>query len=66
MMNISIYEFLAFIDETNRATEVALRHAVEILKDLTDLPPASRKMVTEILVDILADENQAGVRMDFH
>ena len=38
-MEISIYDFLKTVDESNRANIMALRYAVSILEDFRNLYP---------------------------
>ena len=54
-MEISIYVFLKALEEKNRACEMALNHAVSILSDFTKLTPHGRTIMTETLMELIAD-----------
>ena len=51
---ISIYDFLQAVDESNRANEMALCYAVQILADFRNLTPAGRSVMVEALVELVA------------
>ena len=53
-MEISIYEFLEAVDESNRANIMALRYAVSILEDLINLSPVGREMMADALMDLIS------------
>jgi len=57
-MGISIYDFLKTVDESNKACEMALRHAARILEDFRELTPEGRR--------IMADERANGVGPQKH
>ncbi len=52
-MEIPIYDFLKTVNEGNKADEMALRHAASILSDLKNLPPRSRTIMVESLIEII-------------
>jgi hypothetical protein len=53
-MEISIYDFLKAVDESNRANIMALRYAVSILEDFKNLFPDDREMMAETLIDLIS------------
>ena len=53
-MEISIYEFLEAVDESNRANIMALRYAVSILEDFINLSPVGREMMADALMDLIS------------
>ena len=52
-MEISIYEFLEAVDESNRANTMALRYAESILEDFINLSPVGREMMADALMDLI-------------
>ena len=57
-MEISIYEFLEAVDESNRANIMALRYAVSILEDLINLSPDGRKIMVDTLIDLTSQNKK--------
>ena len=57
-MEISIYDFLKTVDESNRACEMALRYAASILEDIKQLSPAGRSMMVDTLMELISGERK--------
>ena len=55
-MEISIYDFLRSVDESNRAYIMALRYAVSILEDFKNLSPDGREMMDDALMDLISQK----------
>ena len=55
-MEIPIYDFLKAVNEGNKASEMALCHAVSVLSDLKNLTPPGRTIMVESLIEIIADQ----------
>jgi hypothetical protein len=55
-MEISIYDFLKAVDESNRANIMALRYAVSILEDFINLSPDGREMMADTLMDLISQK----------
>lgn len=55
-MEISIIDLLKATEEKNRAVEMALNHAVLILSDFTKLTPCGRAIMTQTLMELIAEE----------
>ena len=55
-MEISIYDFLRSVDESNRANIMALRYAVSILEDFINLSPDGREMMADALMDLISQK----------
>jgi len=55
-MEISIYDFLRSVDESNRAYIMALRYAVSILEDFKNLSTDSREMMADTLMDLISQK----------
>jgi len=54
-MEISIYNFLRSVDESNRAKIMALRYAVS-LEDFINLSPDGREMMADALMDLISQK----------
>lgn len=57
-MEVSICNFLKAVDESNRATEMAMHHAASILNTFSKLSLESRSLMIDALFDLIADEEQ--------
>ena len=57
-MEISIYDFLRSVNESNRANIIALRYARSILEDFKNLSPDSRKMMADTLIDLISQKKE--------
>ena len=57
-MEISIYDFLKAVDESNRATKMALKDAVSILEELRELNEEGRKVMIDTLMDLISEERK--------
>ncbi len=57
-MDISIFDFLKAVDESNRANEIALRYATQILDDFRKLTPAGRSLMTDTLMELISGERK--------
>ena len=55
-MEISIYDFLKAVDESNRANIMALRYAVSILEDFINLSIDGRMMMADTLIDLISQK----------
>ena len=55
-MEISIYDFLKTVDESNRANIMALRYAVSILEDFINLSPDGREMMADNLMALISQK----------
>ena len=55
---MDIYDFLKALDETNRAEEMALKHAISILEDFRELSPAGRSMMVDTLMELISGERK--------
>ena len=55
-MEISIYDFLKAVDESNRANIMALRYAVSILEDFKNLSPDGRETMADTLMDLISQK----------
>ncbi|MBC8198620.1 MAG: hypothetical protein H8E80_01030 [Desulfobacteraceae bacterium] len=55
-METSIYQFLKSVDEYNRACEMALRYAALILADFRGLSQEGRKIMADMLMDLILVE----------
>ena len=53
-MEISIYDFLKAVDESNRANIMALRYAVSILEDFINLSTDGREMMADTLMNLIS------------
>ena len=53
-MEISIYDFLKVVDESNRANIMALRYAESIIEDFINLSPIGRKVIAGTLMDLIS------------
>ena len=62
-MEISIYDFLKAVDESNKANEMALRYAAQILVDFRGLTPRGRRMMADILTDLISMEEEGNEMM---
>lgn len=61
-MDISIYDFLKAVDESNRANSLALRYAAEILDDFRKLTPAGRSLMADTLMELISGEGKNYTR----
>jgi hypothetical protein len=59
-MEITTNDVLDAIKERNRASEMAFLHALFILPDLKMLSPSGRKLMTDILMEIITFEPKEG------
>jgi len=57
-MEISSYDFLRSVDESNRANIMALRYAVSILEDFKNLSPDGRKIMADTLMDLISPKKK--------
>lgn len=57
-MEISIYDFLNAVDESNKADEMALRYAALILADFKNLTPKGRKVMADTLMEYISGEDE--------
>ncbi|MGA9177330.1 MAG: hypothetical protein WBZ05_08810 [Desulfobacterales bacterium] len=57
-MEISIYDFLKAVDESNRANIMALRCAVSILEDFINLSLDGREMMADTLMDLISQKKK--------
>ena len=57
-MEISIYDFLKAVDESNRANIMALRYAVSILEDFKNLSPDGRETMADTLMDLISQKKK--------
>lgn len=57
-MEISIYDFLKALDESNRANEMALRYAAQILADFRELTPAGQSLMADTLMELISGEGK--------
>jgi len=55
-MEMTIFDLRKAVSERNRASEMALHHAVSILADFRGLTPMGRKLMLEILLKIILEE----------
>ena len=55
---MEIYDFLKALDETNRAEEMALFYAVQILEDFRKLTPAGRGVMADALMELISGERK--------
>ena len=55
-MEISIYDFFKAVDESNKASEMALHYGTLILEDFRELSPEGRKMMADKLIDSISGE----------
>ena len=53
-MEISTYELLKALDESNRAKEMALYYAARILADLMGLTPEGRTLMIDTLMELIS------------
>jgi hypothetical protein len=53
-MEISIYDFLKAVDESNRANIMALRCAVSISEDFINLSLDGREMMADTLMNLIS------------
>ncbi len=53
-MEISTYELLKALDESNRANEMALHYAAHILADLMELTPEGRSLMIDTLMELIS------------
>ena len=57
-MEISIYDFLKAVDESNRAYIMALRCAVSILEDFINLSLDGRKVMADTLMNLISQKKK--------
>ena len=57
-MEISIYDFLKAVDESNRATIMALKNAVSILEELRELNEEGRTVVIDTVMNLTSEERE--------
>lgn len=57
-MEISIYDFLKTVDESNKACEMALQYAALILEDFRELTPEGRRIMADELVDLISEDGE--------
>lgn len=57
-METSVYDFLKYVDDRNRASEMALRYAALILSDLRELTPRGRRLMADILTALITGERK--------
>ena len=57
-MEISIYDFLKAVDESNGASEMALRYAVLILEDFSELSKEGRGLMADTLMDLISGKRE--------
>jgi len=55
-MEISIYDFLKAVDESNSANIMALRYAVSILEAFMNLSPDGREMMADTLMYLISQK----------
>jgi len=55
---VEIYEFLKDVEEINRAREIALRYAVSILEDFSNLTPKGRKVMADTLMELISGKSK--------
>ena len=55
---MEIYDFLKTVDERNRASEMALRHAASILEDFRELSEEGRKVMVDTLMELISRERE--------
>jgi len=55
-MEISIYDFLRSVNESNRANIMALRYAVSILENFINLSTDGREMMADALMDLISQK----------
>ena len=59
-MEISICDFLKAVDESNKASEMALRYAALILENFRELTPEGRRMMADELMGLILGEVDGG------
>jgi len=59
-MEISIYDFIKGVGESNKANEMALHHAVSILADFRSLTLEGRKIMVDSLIELISEEIKPG------
>lgn len=59
-MEISICDFLKAVDESNKASEMALRYAALILENFRELTPEGRRMMADKLMGLILGEVDGG------
>jgi len=57
-MEISIYDFLKAVDESNRATIMAWKNAASILEELRELNEEGRKVMIDTLMNLISEERE--------
>jgi len=55
---MEIYEFLKDLDEINKANEMALRYAVSILEDFSNLSQEGRRVMVDTLMELISEERE--------
>ena len=55
-MEVSIYDFLRSVDESNCANIMALRYDVSILEDFKNLSPDGRETMADTLMDLISQK----------
>jgi len=57
-MEISIYDFLKSVDESNKADVMVLRYATQILTDFKKLTPEGRRRMADTLMELISVEEK--------
>ena len=55
---MEIYEFLKDLDEINKANEMALRYAVSILEDFSNLSQEGRRVMVDTLMELISEKRE--------
>ena len=55
---MEIYEFLKDLDEINKANEMALRYAVSILEDFSNLSQKGRRVMVDTLMELISEKRE--------